>query len=51
MVIAFARDYFDVKIKYDEEMITLCDVPILGAIPDFEYFIDDAKKHSNNFDE
>lgn len=45
LAVAFIRDYFDVKIKYDEEMITLCNVPILGAIPDFEYFVDGNKKH------
>lgn len=48
LVFAFARDYFDVKIKYDEEMLTVCDVPVLGAIPDFEYFIDGSKKYSND---
>ncbi len=40
LVVAFCRDYFDVKIKYDEEMTTLCNVPVLAAIPDFEYFTD-----------
>ena len=51
LVIAFVRDYFDVKIKYDEEMITLCNVPILGAIPDFEYYIDGSKKQLADDDE
>lgn len=51
LIVAFVRDYFDVKIKYDEEMITLCNVPILGAIPDFEFFVDGAKKHLNDDDE
>lgn len=51
LVVAFVRDYFDVKIKYDEEMITLCDVPVLGAIPDFEYYVDGAKKHLSDDDE
>ncbi len=51
LIIAFVRDYFDVKIKYDEEMITLCNVPILGAIPDFEFFVDGAKKHLSEDDE
>ena len=51
IVFVFARDYFDVKIKYDEEMITLCNVPILGAIPDFEYYIDGAKKHSDYYED
>lgn len=51
LIFAFVRDYFDVKIKYDEEMITLCNVPILGAIPDFEFFVDGAKKHANEEEE
>lgn len=38
LVIAFVRDYFDVKIKYNEEMTTLANLPILAAIPDFEAF-------------
>lgn len=38
LVLAFIRDYFDVKIKYDEEMTTLANLPILAAIPDFEAF-------------
>lgn len=38
VVFAFVRDYFDVKIKYDEEMTTLANLPVLAAIPDFEVF-------------
>lgn len=38
VIIAFIRDYFDVKIKYDDEMTTIYNVPVLAAIPDFEYF-------------
>lgn len=38
LVFAFVRDYFDVKIKYDEEMTTLANLPVLAAIPDFEAF-------------
>lgn len=44
LIISFVRDYFDVKIKYDEEMTTLCNVPVLAAIPDFEYFTGNNKK-------
>lgn len=36
LVIAFVREYFDVKIKYNEDMTTICGVPVLAAIPDFE---------------
>ena len=43
LAIAFIRDYFDVKIKYNEEMTTLCKVPVLAAIPDFEYFTNNLK--------
>lgn len=38
LVISFIRDYFDVKVKYNDDMITICNVPILAAIPDFESF-------------
>lgn len=38
LIFAFVRDYFDVKIKYDEEMTTIANLPILAAIPDFEAF-------------
>ena len=29
------RDYFDVKIKYDDELTVLCGLPLLAAIPEF----------------
>lgn len=38
LIISFVRDFLDVKIKYNEEMTTILDLPILAAIPDFEYF-------------
>ena len=44
VMIAFAagiiivRDILDVKIKYNDEMTTVIDLPLLAAIPDFEYF-------------
>lgn len=37
LVIAVLRDYFDVKIKYNEELTTLCGIPVLAAIPEFKY--------------
>ena len=43
IIIAFIRDYFDVKIKYDDEMTTICNVPVLASIPDFEYFAKNLK--------
>ncbi len=35
LIIAFVRDYFDVKIKYDDELTVLCGLPLLAAIPEF----------------
>ena len=35
LIFAFARDYFDVKIKYDYEMTVLCGLPVLAAVPEF----------------
>lgn len=43
LIIVFLRDYFDVKIKYDDEMTEICGVPVLSAIPDFDSFVN-AKK-------
>ena len=40
---AFVRDYFDVKIKYDDDMTTINSIPVLAAIPDFEYFAKNLK--------
>lgn len=45
LIIAFIRDYFDVKVKYDSDMTTICDLPILAAIPEFE-FSDNNRKSS-----
>lgn len=38
LIISFVRDFLDVKIKYNEDMTTILDLPLLAAIPDFEYF-------------
>lgn len=38
LIISFVRDLLDVKIKYNDEMTTVLDLPLLAAIPDFEYF-------------
>ena len=43
IVISFIRDYFDVKIKYDDDMTTISNIPVLAAIPDFEYFAKNVK--------
>lgn len=38
LIVSFLRDYFDIKIKYNNDMTSICELPVLGAIPDFEYF-------------
>ncbi len=48
VIFAFIRDYFDVKIKYDDDMTTLCNIPVLAAIPDFEYFTNNLKSKSDD---
>lgn len=51
LIIAFVRDFLDVKIKYNEEMTSILDLPILAAIPDFEYFSNqkNSSKYSNKY--
>lgn len=48
LIISFVRDFLDVKIKYNEEMTTILNLPILAAIPDFEYFSN--QKNANKYD-
>lgn len=36
LLISFLRDYFDVKIKYDEDMTVICGMPVLAAVPEFK---------------
>lgn len=48
LIIAFVHEYFDIKIKYDEDMTTLCDLPVLSAVPDFEYFTNNRKKQTKS---
>ncbi len=38
LIFAFIRDYFDVKIKYNDDMTTIAGLAVLAAIPDFENF-------------
>lgn len=47
LVITFVRDYFDVKIKYEDDMTTICNVPVLASIPDFEYFTKNLKSEQS----
>lgn len=48
LIIAFLRDYFDVKIKYDYEMTVLCGLPVLAAIPEFTKIAEETEKLSKN---
>lgn len=38
------RDYFDVKIKYNNQMTSLVGLPVLAAIPDFENYVSSNTK-------
>ncbi len=38
LVIAFLRDFFDIKVKYEDDMSMICGLPILSVIPDFESY-------------
>ena len=48
LIISFVRDYFDVKIKYDSEMTTICNVPVLASIPNFEFFATEKKQNTKS---
>ena len=48
LIFAFARDYFDVKIKYDYEMTVLCGLPVLAAVPEFNKDNKNENKSSDN---
>ena len=52
LIISFVRDFLDVKIKYNDEMTTVLDLPLLAAIPDFEYFSNQkaAEKKYGNYE-
>lgn len=52
LIVSFVRDFLDVKIKYNEEMTTVLDLPLLAAIPDFEYFSNQkaAEKKYGNYE-
>lgn len=48
-VVAFARDYIDNKIKYNEEMTDLCGVPILATVPDFDSATNSKKYYRSSY--
>lgn len=47
LIFAFAREFFDTKIKYDHEMTEILGIPVLAAIPDFEKSLIKAKQSKN----
>jgi capsular polysaccharide biosynthesis protein len=50
LIISFVRDFLDVKVKYNKDMTTLCELPILAAIPDFAYYTDNSKKEAKSYE-
>ena len=44
--IAFIRHFMDKKIKYDDEMTQIFDIPVLAAIPSFDSYISQKGKES-----
>ena len=38
LIISFVRDFLDVKIKYNDEMTTVLDLPLLAAFPTLNIF-------------
>ena len=47
LTIAILREYFDVKIKYNDEMTVLCGLPVLAAIPEFGKVSEPVKEKEN----
>ena len=45
--IAFVRYFMDKKIKYNDEMTTIFDIPVLAAIPSFENYINQKGKEGS----
>ena len=43
LVFAFAREFFDTKIKYNRDMNEILGLPVLSAIPDFDNIINEDK--------
>lgn len=46
LIYTFVKDFLDVKIKFQSDITTICDYPILAAIPDFS---ESAAKHSEHY--
>ena len=45
LVVSFIRHFLDKKIKYDDEMTTILDIPVLAAIPSFDTYINQKGKN------
>lgn len=45
LTVSFVRHFLDKKIKYDDEMTTLLDIPVLAAIPSFDNYINQKGKN------
>ena len=45
LAVSFTRYFLDKKIKYDDEMTTILDIPVLAAIPSFDSYINQKGKH------
>ena len=45
LAVSFIRHFLDKKIKYDDEMTTILDIPVLAAIPSFDTYINQKGKN------
>ena len=45
LAVSFTRYFLDKKIKYDDEMTTILDIPVLAAIPSFDSYINQKGKN------
>lgn len=45
LLIAFIRHFADKKIKFDDEMTTILNIPVLAAIPSFDTYINQKGKN------
>ena len=47
VAISFIRHFMDKKIKYDDEMTSIFDIPVLAAIPSFDNYISQKGKEGS----
>lgn len=45
LAVSFIRHFLDKKIKYEDEMTTILDIPVLAAIPSFDTYINQKGKN------